>query len=195
MPELYFVGAARFDESCVITTRMPHPKGRLAVLQPGGIAEQIVRLKVPKYRERYDMEKARLIRERGLIEKVDENEGITGEANGNGTAELAHGSDLSNGRKGGDRSIHVLSAWATLAGPLRPIQVEKRARIIAAKAFVADLWRAWREILDSPRDVVGSTSSMASPDVDVGDRGEGVDVSEGERDPGSPRQTGGPLHF
>lgn len=36
-------------------------------------------------------------------------------------------------------------------GPLRPIEIEKRARIIAVKAFVADLWAEWCKLLgDAP---------------------------------------------
>jgi hypothetical protein len=43
------------------------PRARLAVLQPGGIAEQIVRHRVPGYRDVYDRARGRL-QERGTVE-------------------------------------------------------------------------------------------------------------------------------
>jgi hypothetical protein len=102
------------------------PAGRTAVLQPGGIAEQIVRLRVPHYRDIYDATKERLIRERAV-------EVVT-------VIEPPDGSALSDGPEAGD--LGAIDA----EGGLRPIQIEGIARKVAAKAFVADLLRAMKEV-------------------------------------------------
>jgi hypothetical protein len=106
-----------------------NPDGRTAFLMPGGICEQIVRLRVPKYRDRYDMEKERLQRERGVdrLHVIDHSDGLALAVSGGVDAAVANDIDT---------------------GPLRPFQVEQRARIIAGKAFLADLWRAWCELLN-----------------------------------------------
>lgn len=99
------------------------PAGRTAVLMPGGIADQIVRQRVPVYRERYDREKERLTRERADARIEIE-------------------------RPAGPLPIYQAEAddrteIDRLAG-LRPFQIEQRARIIAAKAFLGDLLMAWK---------------------------------------------------
>jgi len=106
-----------------------NPKGRTALLMPGGICEQIVRLRVPKYRDRHDMEKERLQRERGVVELP--------------ASEVHRGPALPP-----SEGVEVLRGIDVLSGPLRPFQIEQRAQIIAGKAFLADLWRAWCELLN-----------------------------------------------
>lgn len=82
------------------------PRGRTACLMPGGVADQIVKLRVPKYRGVYDDAKARIQRE---------------------------------------RSVEVSCELDAMVGAaLRPIEVEKRARTIAVKAFVGDLLAAMK---------------------------------------------------
>lgn len=100
-----------------------NPVGRTICLQPGGLAEQIVRLRVPKYRDIYDEAKARLASERG--------------------PEASHASEVLRGpaplhSQATDESVLDLSTTQPLAR-LSPIQVEKRARTIAVKAFAGDL--------------------------------------------------------
>lgn len=94
--------------------------GRTACLQPGGIAEQIVRQRVPVYRDLYDATKARITEERGV---------------GTGTAiDPPAGATLLDGA-GNARGID------SEHGLIAPIRVERIARIVAVKAFVGDLLR------------------------------------------------------
>jgi hypothetical protein len=128
-----------------------NPSMRAAVLQPGGIAEQIVRLRVPTYRAKYDAAKERIARERGVIE----DQAVVGDVLGH--AKL---------RTRAAGTINAIEARD--GGPLRPIQIEKRARIIAAKAFVADLWRAWCEVLPSAAELGSTGDVAAAARVEVG---------------------------
>lgn len=108
------------------------PVARTCVLQPDGIADQIIKLRVPKYRDIYDAQKERIARERGVAVEVasvldvgpaDENveiEGVGGEA---------------------DDPIVIEGGFG-----LRPVQIHERARKIAAKAFVGDLIVEWKKV-------------------------------------------------
>lgn len=122
-----FPGARSIWHYCglhVVNGRAPRPKrgekfswnpgAKTAVLQPGGIAEHIVRSRVPVYRDRYDETKQRLQRDRGA------GGAVTGSA--------------------------VATSGRVDIGSLRPFQIDAIARKVAAKAFVADLWRAWSEL-------------------------------------------------
>jgi hypothetical protein len=101
-------------------------EGRTICLMPGGLAEQIVRLRVPVYRDRYDATKARLIETRaGEAYAIERTCG----PQGGGGAERVAASDVDAG--------------------LTPIQIEKRARMIAVKAFVGDLLAAMKRAADS----------------------------------------------
>ena len=95
-----------------------NPIGRTVCLQPGGIAEHIVRQRVPVYRDAYDVAKERLFRERGAAEPRDVDGPI--------------------GSLPDVAEIGQANAIGSVSG-LRPIQIEARARTIAVKAFVADL--------------------------------------------------------
>lgn len=103
-----------------------NPVAKTAVLMPGGIAEQIVRLRVPKYRDIYDQTKDRLTRERaaGPIE-IDALAGPlptnTAEADPRAEIELQPG--------------------------LRPFQIDAIARKVAAKAFLGDMLIVWKGAL------------------------------------------------
>jgi len=105
-----------------------NPTARTACLMPGGIAEQIVRLRVPIYRERYDAEKARLTGTRAVI--AIEIGVVLGPQDG---AEA-------------DRTSVIDDTPG-----LRPIQIEKIARTIAAKAFLGDLLMAMKRVAEWPR--------------------------------------------
>jgi hypothetical protein len=100
------------------------PAGRTAVLMPGGVADQIVRLRVPKYRDIYDVTKERLQRERADVTRViDDDDGPlpTDEAEAEGRPAIGY----PNG--------------------LRPYAIDAIARKVAAKAFVADLLHEWKQ--------------------------------------------------
>lgn len=94
-------------------------EGRSAVLQPGGIAEQIVRLNVEPWVGIYRATKDRLTRERG-IESLGGSETDAGPA-------LTDGPEV-------DRTAEIVTN-----NGLRPIQIDHIARKVAAKQFVADL--------------------------------------------------------
>lgn len=102
------------------------PAGRTAVLMPGGIAEQIVRQRVPVYRDLYDQTKERLSRERAVI-------------------------GLEVGDGAGPLPIHAAEAVVSHENDsspgLRPFQIDAIARKVAAKAFVADLLQAWKRLV------------------------------------------------
>jgi hypothetical protein len=106
-----------------------NPVGKTAVLMPGGIAEQIVRHRpaVPTYNTIYVMAKERLSRERAEA-----------------TGEVEPGA--------GPLPIHAAEAEkrpeGDMSNGLRPFQIDAIARKVAAKAFVADLLRAWKEVSD-----------------------------------------------
>ena len=99
-----------------------NPVARTIVLMPGGIAEQIVRLRVPKYRDRYDEVKERLHNERAV-------DGVEFEGD---SGALADGSEVEN-----------CSVSETVRG-LRPIQIDAIARKVAAKQFIGDLLMEWK---------------------------------------------------
>lgn len=135
-----------------------HPQARSSLLMPdSGIAAQIVRLRVPKYRDIYDQAKERIARERGVI-ATDENGGkleaaprLSDEnaiaAGANGKADSASEITTAGGlTKNGETAHRPVCAGE---GGLRPFQIEQRARIIAVKAFVGDLLVEWKRIVDA----------------------------------------------
>jgi hypothetical protein len=106
------------------------PIARTAILQPSGIADAIVRSRVPRYRDIYDATKARLISERGadLASVVDTSSGTA----------LIEGSEVAESN-GIDREHG-----------LRPFQIDAIARKVAAKAFVGDLLIEWKRLVGNP---------------------------------------------
>lgn len=103
------------------------PVGRTVVLMPGGIAESIVRLRTPVYRDEYDRQKERLISERGAAPAV-----VTEVEDG---AALLDGPEVEGG---------IASELTT---GLRPKQIHALAQKIAAKRFVGDLLMEWKRVL------------------------------------------------
>lgn len=99
---------------------------RTCLLMPGGIAEQIVRQRVPVYRDIYDATKARLTRERGADLRV--------------ATDAARGDTL----PGGPEVEHQPVIDVALG--LRPYQIDAIARKVAAKGFVGDLLIAWKSL-------------------------------------------------
>lgn len=125
------------------------PRARTAVLQPGGIAEQIVRLKVEPYRtERYEATKERLQRERG-VEQRNADEVSPGPAlQSSGKVDIEGAGGNSAGLPGTsvaeEAEVHTESESSR--GSLRPFQIDAIARKVAAKAFVADLLAYWKSV-------------------------------------------------
>lgn len=103
------------------------PRVRASVMQPGGIAEQIVRLSVPHYSDIYREQKAR------LMERVE------------GGLEIEQEDGTQNGRT----SVRRSEIEKTGARPLRPFEADRIARKIAAKAFLADLLVEWKGLVAS----------------------------------------------
>jgi hypothetical protein len=110
-----------------------NPEARTCVLMPGGIADSIVRLRVPKYRDIYEVQKDRLTRERGAGEfAVIEGSG--------GPADIRNESDVVGGGVGGPSVIDQVTGLA-------PFKIDALARKIAAKAFVGDLLMEWKKVV------------------------------------------------
>ena len=132
------------------------PIARTAVLQPDGIADQIVRQRVPAYRAVYDAKKADLITRRGGAEINVESERPAGPADRPVAVDLSVGgatTDALDALLGFADALDVITEGAELsreieqdAGPLRPFQIDAIARKVAAKAFVGDLLREWKRI-------------------------------------------------
>lgn len=108
------------------------PVARTCVLQPDGIADQIIKLRVPKYRDIYDAQKERIARERGAVASVV-SESSTG---------LAANAFVFDNVLGEADDPAVIEVDAGL----RPVQIHERARKIAAKAFVGDLIVEWKKV-------------------------------------------------
>jgi hypothetical protein len=117
--------------------RVLDPIGRTAVLQPDGIAEAIVRNRVPIYRERYDREKTRLTAERGVevASEIDHPHGPR-------SSEV----DAESERAAGGVEADVAAVSVPSLG-LRPFQLDALARKIAVKAFVGDLLAEWKRLV------------------------------------------------
>jgi hypothetical protein len=112
--------------------------GKTALLQPeGGIAAQIVRLRIEPWRSIYDTHKTRLTNERGLVSNPESET-----SNGAGRR-----SEIENPvGPNGTEAEHPDEIDRTLG--LRPFQIDAIARKIAAKAFVGDLLMAWKRITE-----------------------------------------------
>jgi hypothetical protein len=133
------------------------PRVRGLLMQEGGIAEQLIRQRVEPWRGIYNQAKERIARERGVEAGVEsEREGGPSPAhdseNGGG---VARGREI--GRSAGpaaeiqEGAVDSRAEIESVSGhPLRPFQVEKRARIIAVKAMLGDLLVEW-QIVSGPR--------------------------------------------
>jgi hypothetical protein len=121
------------------------PIARTVVLMPGGIAEQIVRQRVVKYRDTYDLTKDRLTRERGAAGWIA-NDTDVGDALTDGPAvETHHGIEMRSG--------------------LRPIQIEGIARKVAAKQFIGDLLIEWKHRTEVGAESVAATGPVLSTEA------------------------------
>lgn len=129
-----------------------NPKVKTLFLMPGGIAEQIVRLKVPHYRDIYDATKERLQRERAV--DTAESGGRFGPIPEGVFAEVA-------ARLG---AIPIQAAGADAGDVteppdgLRPFQIDAIARKVAAKAFAGDLLAEWKRVVAEKRPESGSSN-------------------------------------
>lgn len=125
-----------------------NPIGRTIVLQPDGIADQIVRQRTEPYRGVYEKAKSRLV-ERGP-EGADSSTGAADLTHGAlrpGHVELTLGSTDDQHGLPGPEAVDINLDREKLNGGLKPFQIDALARKIAAKAFVADLLTEWKRLL------------------------------------------------
>lgn len=135
-----------------------HMAGRAHVLQPGGIAEQIVRLNVEPWVGIYRATKARLTETRAASP---------------GEAAQAISPSLIDGAEAEPRGEVEAQAG------LRPIQIDQIARKVAAKAFVADLLTEWKRRVVEHADGVDDEGGGAPRNhADGGPLGSGAGVAE-----------------
>lgn len=136
-----------------------HPRGKSLVLAPdAGVSAQIVRLNVEPWVSIYREQKARLTREHGAEEvNASEGTGGAGHATESGTASgavrllesvVVGGADVplaSDPLYGATDGAAVgTESESEISTGLRPIQVDRTARKIAAKAFLGDLLTEWK---------------------------------------------------
>lgn len=102
------------------------PMGRACLLQPGGIAEQIVRHRQEPWRSVYDEKKDRLQLERGVVApcEIDGAPGVAGEE---GSADFAGEIDSRCGIAASGGAVERCSEIDLEVGSLRPIEVEGSA--------------------------------------------------------------------
>lgn len=121
------------------------PRVRSSVMQPGGIAEQIVRLNVPHYADVYRETKARLTLR--IPEVAIESGPTSGDANNLRAAD--HETEIEV-RVGGTIQLRAAESPAATDAqkgrPLRPYEADRIARKVAAKAFLGDLLIEWKRI-------------------------------------------------
>ena len=122
------------------------PLTRTSVMQPSGIAEQIVRNQVPHYVDVYAAKKAL------LLTRVPANAAESKGASGDAGVSFAPDLDLENVRLGGgdvpERTAEGRFEIADFDGrPLRLIEADRIARTYAAKQFLADLLHEWKRLL------------------------------------------------
>jgi len=117
-----------------------NPDGRTAVLMPSGIADAIVRNRVPIYRDEYDRKKAQLIETRA---------GIGGEV-----------ADSPGPQEGAEAEI--MSEIVASRG-LRPFQIDAIARKVAVKMFVGDLLRELKRVAAGRGEVVVPIGDPCAP--------------------------------
>ncbi len=121
------------------------PMGRACLLQPDGIADQIVRHRVEPWRGKYDETKKRVSFERGIDQAV-ESDHMFGEAlEGEGNADRAGEIEVVLGIAESGGAAEKESEIEKFGGKLRPFQIDAIAKKVAVKAFVADLLMAWKE--------------------------------------------------
>lgn len=121
------------------------PRVRASIMQPRGIAEQIVRLSVPYYVDIYRDAKGRL-----LIRVAEKSPVID-----------AYGGDATTSDAAIDRAFEVSRGVATTVRaaddtgvvegvpgrPLRLYEADRIARKVAAKAFIGDLLVEWKRLV------------------------------------------------
>lgn len=120
-----------------------NPVVRASVLQPGGIAEQIVRLRVPTYSDVYAAKKAAL--QARVAESGHENGGGSGDAATNG-ADVVGERDTGRGPVGERMDEISRESESGNVRPLRPFEADRIARVYAAKQFLADMLHEWKRL-------------------------------------------------
>ena len=120
------------------------PRVRSSVMQPGGIAEQIVRLSVPHYSDIYRATKARLMLR--VAEILPEIGPPPGDAS-LGLAGAAPVNERSNGQTDLGAAASATEIDYRAGRPLKLHEADRIARKVAAKAFLGDLLTEWKALV------------------------------------------------
>ena len=128
-----------------------NPAARTALLQPDGIADQIIKHRTEPWRTKYDETKARVQTERGAEARpeIDDFAGpalhdIDGGVDIRSVVDRSRSSAVSS--TGGEEADFAVETEGQCG--LRPLQVHDIARTVAVKAFVGDLLMAWKEAVE-----------------------------------------------
>jgi hypothetical protein len=127
------------------------PQARASTMQPGGLAEQIVRSSVPHYSDVYRETKERLMLR--VAEKLSESDSSRGDA----TLSLAI-KTLEIEEADGQTDLGEVGDWReiepVIGRPLKLYEADRIARKVAAKAFLGDLLVEWKRLTaeKQPRD-------------------------------------------
>jgi len=116
------------------------PAMRTAVLMPSGIADAIVRNRVPVYRDEYDRKKAQLIETRAVS-----------------LPEIVTSAGPQEGKEA-DRPTEIVASIG-----LRPFQIDAIARKVAAKMFVGDLLRELKRVAGVAGEIRRSDGDPCAP--------------------------------
>jgi len=119
------------------------PRVRASVMQPGGIAEQIVRLSVPVYADIYRETKTRLLLR--VPDERDEADLPVGDANLLGAEALPEIEGV-DGAHPLRAAAHPGESVPASGRPLRRHEADRIARKKAAKDFLADLLTEWKRL-------------------------------------------------
>lgn len=121
------------------------PRVRASVMQPGGIAEQIVRLSVPHYSDIYRATKERLLLR--VAGNELENGARRGDAKPLGLAERSVEPVGSRGQTDMGATDIAAEIEGQAGRPLKLYEADRIARKVAAKAFLGDLLVEWKRLV------------------------------------------------
>lgn len=121
------------------------PIGRAALLQPDGLADQIVKHRTPVYRDKYDRKRDQLA---PRVVPGSESEAVGGPGNDVGGADSSGASEPGDGLAPNVQGAADLGAVGDCSrgGSLRPFQAHRIAQYVAVKAFLADLLAEWKRV-------------------------------------------------
>ena len=127
-----------------------NPMARTCLLQPDGIADQIVRQRCEPWRTVYDKKKSKVKKERGAdsVSAIDNVLGFVSDSGEGGLQEQVESGDT-HGPSPADASEEGVMVDCPYEREevhgLRPFQVDAIARKVAVKAFLGDLLMEWKK--------------------------------------------------